>query len=74
MTRLLIPALRWAMRQGWRRGLLGGNRAWIVVGGAALVAHLAGRALPRRDETVFSEVISPGETFDVHHSSDARRA
>jgi hypothetical protein len=58
-------AVRYALRNGWERGVLDGNRAWVVIGGAAAIAYLAGRALPRRAETVFSSVILPGEALSI---------
>jgi len=58
---------RWGMRAGWRRGVQGGSRAWVVIGGVAVVAHLAGRALAREEETILREPIRPGETFRVTH-------
>lgn len=57
--------LRLLMRKGWRRGVVQGNRAWVVVGGVAFLAHLAGRALAREEETVFREKLRPGESFRV---------
>ncbi|HET9692661.1 MAG TPA: hypothetical protein VFP61_16050 [Acidimicrobiales bacterium] len=67
MKRLLRAAVRYGMRQGWSRGVLDGQRSWIVVGGIALVSHLAGRALGRDVDVVFSEKIAPGESFTVTH-------
>ncbi len=59
--------LRRGMRLGWRRGVLGGSRAWAVLGGAALLANLAGRALSRHEDTVFREELVPGDVFQVSH-------
>jgi hypothetical protein len=67
VRRLLRLAARQGMRQGWRRGVLGGNRTWIVVGGMALVGHLAGRALTRDEETVVREQLFPGESVRITH-------
>ena len=67
MRRLLSAAVRYAMRQGWSRGVLDGQRGWIVVGGIAVVSHLAGRAFGRDVDVVFSESIAPGESFVVSH-------
>jgi hypothetical protein len=61
--------LRFAMRQGWRRGVVDGNRGWIVVGGLALLGHLAGRALKRAPEVVFSEKLRPGEVVRITHEA-----
>ncbi len=67
MKRLLRAALRAGMRRGWRSGVVDGNRAWVVVGGVALIGHLAGRVLAREEEIVFSEVLKPGESFRITH-------
>ncbi len=55
------------IRRGWRDGLVGGNRAWVVVGGVAVIGHLAGRALGREEEIVFREQLRAGESFRVTH-------
>jgi hypothetical protein len=65
VKRLVRALIRAGLRRGWRVGVLEGNRAWVVVGGVALVAHLAGRVLPREEETVFRELLEPGESFLV---------
>jgi hypothetical protein len=65
VSRLVEKAVRLGMRRGFERGLLDGNRAWVVVGGAALLAHLAGRALARQPETVFSDRLEPGDAIQI---------
>lgn len=67
MRRMLRFLVREGMRQGWRRGVLGDSRAFLVVGAVAVVAHLAGRVLGREVEVVFSEPLRPGETFGIFH-------
>ncbi len=59
--------IRLGLRQGWKRGVLGGNRAFIVVGGAALIGHLARRALVKEPDVVFSELLGPGESIRITH-------
>lgn len=67
MKRLIRFLVREGMRQGWRRGVLGDSRTFLVVGAMAVLAHLAGRALGREVEVVFSEPLRPGETFRIFH-------
>jgi hypothetical protein len=67
VKRLLRLLLRSGMRKGWRSGIVDGNRAWVVLGGIALVGHLAGRAIARDEDIVFKEVLKPGETFRITH-------
>ncbi len=69
MKKLIRAALRYGMRRGFDRGLLEGNRAWVVVGGLALLSHLAGRALHRESEVVFSERLRPGESLRITHEA-----
>jgi hypothetical protein len=67
---LVRKALRFAMRRGFDRGLLEGNEVWVVLGAAALLAHLAGRAMHREPKTLFSGPLLPGDTLEIVH--DAR--
>ena len=67
MNRLLRTAIRTGIRRGWSRGVLDGNRAWIVVGGVALAGHLLGRAAGGEPDVVFSEQLAPGESFRITH-------
>lgn len=61
--------LRYLMRTGWQRGVRGGERAWVIVGGAALLAHLARKAAKRETDVVFSEKLGPGESVRITHES-----
>lgn len=67
MRRLARLAVRQGLRAGWTRGVVDGNRAWIAVGGLALLGHLAGRAAGRQVDVVFSEKLAPGESFRITH-------
>lgn len=61
--------LRTLVRRGTRRGLLGGNRVWLVVGGLAFVV----RRLRRRDAgVVWSEEVTPGQVVTVEHLPSGR--
>ncbi len=56
--------LRALVRRGTRRGLLGGNPAWLVIGALAFVV----RRLRRREAgVVWSEEVSPGQVVTVDH-------
>ncbi len=67
MTRLLRWGVRYGLRSGWSRGVLEGNRAWVVVGGVAVVSHLIGRVSGGEADVVFSEKLAPGESFRITH-------
>jgi hypothetical protein len=69
MKRLWESAVRLAMRRGFDRGLLEGDRAWLVIGGLALLGHLAARAVRREPETVFSDLLAPGEAITISHET-----
>lgn len=58
-------------RQAMVRGLLGGQRGWLVVGVAAWSIRLLGRALgTRRLRAVLAEELLPGEGLVISHLSD----
>ena len=59
--------LAWAVARGWRRGLLGGERIWLVVGAAALLLQWGLKAFRKEDEVVFSEKLGLGEQLIITH-------
>ena len=67
MSNLLRKLIRQGMRKGWQEGVLGDSRVYLILGAVALLAHLAGRAMAREVEVVFSEPLRPGEAFRVFH-------
>jgi hypothetical protein len=71
MTRLARYLIRHGMRQGWRRGVLGDSRVFLIIGGLALLANLLGRASGGAADVVFSEKLAPGETFQIFHEPRA---
>lgn len=62
-------AVRLLLRQGWKKGVVGGNPAWTAVGGVALISYLAGKVLKREPEVVFLEQIRPGESIRITHEA-----
>ena len=63
--------LDYLVRQGLRRGLLGGENLWLVVGGGALALRFAVRVMRKREEVVFSEKLALGETLVITHRPPA---
>ena len=61
--------VRYLMRQGWRRGIVGGNPVWTAVCGLGVLGYLAGRAWHREPEVVFSEKLAPGEIIRITHEA-----
>lgn len=62
--------LRAGMRHGWRKGILGGSSTWVVVGGAAVIGHLARKALVRSEDVIWSGELAPGHVLTVHHEPE----
>lgn len=58
-------AVRYLMRLGWRRGVVGGSPAWTAVCGLGVLGYLAGRAWHQESDIVFSEKLAPGEVFRI---------
>ena len=59
------------LRQGFRRGVLGGNRTWLVVGGAALAVRVLRKLGGSEPKTVYSEELKPGEALVIANGRDA---
>ncbi|MGA3221592.1 MAG: hypothetical protein ABSE77_21410 [Acidimicrobiales bacterium] len=59
--------LSWAVRKGLRRGVLGGETPWLVLGAVAVLAQLGLKVLKKRPEVVFSEKLAPGEHLIITH-------
>ena len=58
-------------RQAIVRGLVGGSRGWLVLGGVAWGIRLLRRfASTRRLRTVLTEELRPGERLVITHLSD----
>ncbi len=71
MNRLVSYLIRHGMRQGWRRGVLGDSRVFLIIGGLALLGNLLGRASGGSAEVVFNEKLAPGETLQIFHEPRA---
>lgn len=63
--RLIRSAIRYGLRRGWTRGVVEGNRTWVVLGGVAVLGYLADRALHRQPYVAFREQLLPGEAFRI---------
>jgi hypothetical protein len=56
-----------AISKGWREGILGGSRPWLVVGGAAFAIRLLQRAAERERVIVYRQELPVGETLTIAH-------
>jgi hypothetical protein len=72
---LVGSAARVIRRQSVRRGLFGGNRAWMTIGGLYTVVRVMRRIARGSEGVLVSERIKPGETLVIEaHPSEGRRA
>lgn len=65
MNKFVVSAVRYGMRQGFRKGVLGGESTWVYLGAVAVAGHLLGKYSGRKEEVIFSEKLKPGEAFTV---------
>jgi hypothetical protein len=59
--------LRTLTRLGVVRGLLGGNRGWMALGGVAVGLRALGKLAAKEPKVVFSEQLDPGQTLVITH-------
>ncbi len=55
--------LAFLRRTGLKRGILGGNRVWMVIGVIAWSLRLLSWAWKRKEEVVFLEEMRVGDSF-----------
>ena len=65
MRSLIGSLLRRGMRLGFDRGVLDGEPVWLVLGGLALLGHLAGRAMRREEEVVIHADLTSADRFQI---------
>jgi len=63
---------RLLLRNGFRRGVLGGSRPWLIGFGIAGAVRLIQRIQERESEVVFSEKLEAGETLVIAHGREPR--
>lgn len=59
--RRLLSPIAYARRAGIYRGLLGGDRRWLIIGGTVIVAGKLRRVFGRSTEVVTLEELKPGQ-------------
>lgn len=64
--------LRFLLRTGVRRGLLGGSRVWSTVAGIALGVRVLKKITGGEPELVHTTKLRPGESLVVRHERDSR--
>lgn len=60
-------SLQYLVRNGIRRGLLGGERRWLVLGASALALQTVIKVVRKRPKVVFSEKLGVGESLVLEH-------
>lgn len=63
--------LRFLLRRGFQKGLMGGSRRWLVMGGVALGVKVLRKLSGSEPEVVYSEKLDPGESLVIAHERDA---
>lgn len=57
--------IRYLVRNGFRKGLLEGNRAWLVLGGVGLLVKLYKKASGSEPKVVYSEELPVGQAIII---------
>lgn len=65
--------LRTLARTGFRKGLIGGSRPWLILGAVAGGARLLGRMARREPEVVYCEPLEPGQRLVISHLTETHR-
>ena len=64
--------LRFLLRNGVRRGVLGGSRVWTAVAGVTFALRLLRKITGGEPELVHTTKLRPGEALVVRHELAAR--
>ena len=64
--------LRWLLRIGVSRGLLGGSRTWTFVGGVALAIRVVQKIGGSEPKVVYTGSLAPGEALLISHDRRPR--
>jgi len=65
--------LKWLIRLGFLKGLLGGSKSWLLVGAAAGAVRLLARMAGREPEVVYCEPLQPGQRMVISHLTETHR-
>ncbi|HZQ28934.1 MAG TPA: hypothetical protein VFA94_14650 [Acidimicrobiales bacterium] len=57
--------IRFLLRNGFRKGLLGGSRVWLVLGGAGLLVRVLKKLGGSEEEVVLREELPVGTAIIV---------
>ena len=59
--------LRYLVRNGLSKGLMGGNRRWLILGGVAVGWRVMRKIAGSEPIVVYSEKLEAGETVVIAH-------
>lgn len=65
--------VRFLIRNGVRKGFLGGSRPWAIIGGLALGGRWLKRLARRQPETVYCEELAPGQSLVISSPAKVSR-
>ena len=63
---------RFLLRNGIRKGVLGGSRPWLVLAGVGATWKLFQKLAGNDEKVVLSEELKPGETLVIAHGREPR--
>ena len=63
---------RLLLRQAFRKGFIGGNRFWTVLGVLGIGVRVLKRLTRNEPEVVYSAELGPGQSVLVSHDREAR--
>ncbi len=70
----LLSPTAYIRKQGLKRGLLGGNRGWLVVGGTFWFVRILRRAVDRAPRLIATEILEPGQVLRLEAIPNSSRA
>jgi hypothetical protein len=61
--------IRLAIRKGFRRGVMQGNRPWLIAGSVALGVRVLQKMATNEPKVVYSEELKPGQAVVITHEA-----
>jgi hypothetical protein len=63
---------RFLLRNGIRRGVLGGSRPWLILAGVGAAWRILQKLAGNEPTVVFSEELTEGQTLVIAHGREPR--
>ena len=74
MARIFPSPTAYVRRQGFQRGLIGGSRGWLIVGGTFWGFRVLRHAMSRSERVIATEVLKPGQVLRLEAIPAAKRS